>query len=275
MNKYLEDLKKELEKENISNIDEIIDKYEARYNFGLEAGLSDDEIIEMLGDIDDIVDKYKEEKETIKEDNDNNIEKPILYIKTVRDDVIIKESNDDSCHLYFENTKSSYYDVKNSKSKGIVIDYIKSMVLTLNKIHGTITIEIPKNKYFKTCEFNLGSSDFKTIDLNADKISLITTSGDLEISNLISKGDLSIHCVKSDIEIKKVECDGELHITNASGDIDIDYAKGKYIKIDTLSGDVNLKEAEGEINTKSITGDIHVNGKDFSNLRKNIGRMFR
>ena len=149
------------------------------------------------------------------------------------------------------------------------------MVLTLNKIHGTITIEIPKNKYFKTCEFNLGSSDFKTIDLNADKISLITTSGDLEISNLISKGDLSIHCVKSDIEIKKVECAGELHITNASGDIDIDYAKGKYIKIDTLSGDVNLKEAEGEINTKSITGDIHVNGKDFSNLRKNIGRMFR
>ncbi|MEE6208423.1 MAG: DUF4097 family beta strand repeat-containing protein, partial [Alphaproteobacteria bacterium] len=134
-----------------------------------------------------------------------------------------------SCHLYFENTKSSYYDVKNSKSKGIVIDYIKSMVLTLNKIHGTITIEIPKNKYFKTCEFNLGSSDFKTIDLNADKISLITTSGDLEISNLFSKGDLSIHCVKSDIEIKKVECAGELHITNASGDIDIDYAKGKYI----------------------------------------------
>ena len=45
MNKYLEDLKKELEKENIFNIDKIIDKYEARYNFGLESGLSYDEII--------------------------------------------------------------------------------------------------------------------------------------------------------------------------------------------------------------------------------------
>ena len=104
MKKYLEELKNELEKENISNKDEIFKKYEDRYNFGLEAGLSDEEIEEMLGDIDDIIEKYKEAEEEINENIDNEENKAILYVKVLRDDVVVRESKDDECHIYYENT---------------------------------------------------------------------------------------------------------------------------------------------------------------------------
>ena len=278
MSEYLNNLRKRLEEENISNIDEIMSKYEDRYNFGLEAGLKEKEIEQMLGDIEDIVNKYKTETvdvEFVNSKDDDEDYKPILYVKVLRDDIVIKESKDDECHIYFEKTKSSYYSVTNSKSKGIIINYLKNMVLTLNKIHGKITIEIPLNKKFRTCEFNLGSADLKSINLDAKKISLIAGSGDIEFDNFVSKGDLSIHLVSGDIECKKLECEGELHITTVSGDIDIDEAKANLIKIDTVSGDVSINKAEGKVDSKSISGDIHVNGGDFSNLKKNIGRLFR
>ena len=275
MKKYLEELKNELEKENISNKDEIFKKYEDRYNFGLEAGLSDEEIEEMLGDIDDIIEKYKEAEEEINENLDNEENKAILYVKVLRDDVVVRESKDDECHIYFENTKSSYYDVTNSKSKGVIVNYHKNMVLTLNKVNGKITIEIPRYKKFKSCEFNFGSADADIMNLNAKKISIVASQGDIKTKDLISSGDLSIHCVNADIECDKLECVGELHITNVSGDIDVDNAKASYIKIDTVSGDIKLKNADGKIDSKSISGDVHVNGEDFSNLKKNIGRMFR
>ena len=113
------------------------------------------------------------------------------------------------------------------------------------------------------------------MNLNAKKISIVASQGDIKTKDLISSGDLSIHCVNADIECDKLECVGELHITNVSGDIDVDDAKASYIKIDTVSGDIKLKNADGKIDSKSISGDVHINGEDFSNLKKNIGRMFR
>ena len=59
MEEFLKELEEKLKEKNIENWEEILDKYEKRFNFGLESGLSVEEIIRMLGSVDDIIDSYK------------------------------------------------------------------------------------------------------------------------------------------------------------------------------------------------------------------------
>ena len=54
--KYLEELKYALNERGIYN-SEIIAKYERRYNLGKEAGLSDEDILDMLGSPSDVAAK--------------------------------------------------------------------------------------------------------------------------------------------------------------------------------------------------------------------------
>ena len=46
---FIEELKNELNKHNVLEKDEILEKYSKRYDFGLEAELSCEEIEKMLG----------------------------------------------------------------------------------------------------------------------------------------------------------------------------------------------------------------------------------
>ena len=83
-NEYLSTLKDRLIKEKATNIDEIITKYENRFDLGYKASMSDDEIIESLGNIDDII--LKEVKKDNPSFNNVNVSLELdsfekLYIK--------------------------------------------------------------------------------------------------------------------------------------------------------------------------------------------------
>ena len=112
MEEFLKELEEKLKEKNIENWEEILDKYEKRFNFGLESGLSDEEIIRMLGSVDDIIDSYSK-----KEDRD--IDGLKIHVSTVADDVFFERSKDDTFHVYLENiNEDSYKIIKNEKRLG-------------------------------------------------------------------------------------------------------------------------------------------------------------
>ena len=119
MEEFLKELEEKLKEKNIENWEEILDKYEKRFHFGLESGLSDEEIIRMLGSIEDIIDSYSK-----KEDTDMDGLK--IHVSTVLDDVFFERSKDDTFHVYLENiNENSYKIIKNEKE--INIEYITYM----------------------------------------------------------------------------------------------------------------------------------------------------
>ena len=94
MKKYLERLSLALDKVNANNKSTIIEKYRKRYEFGLESGLSEQEIEEMLGDPETIAEKYRTETnnfENKRYDKEHN-----CVIKTVNDNITIKKWVTDS-----------------------------------------------------------------------------------------------------------------------------------------------------------------------------------
>ena len=69
MEEFIKELEEKLNENNISNVELIVAKYRKRYEFGLESGLSDDEIKSMLGSVEEIVNLYK---------NNNEFEESVL-----------------------------------------------------------------------------------------------------------------------------------------------------------------------------------------------------
>ena len=81
---FLKELETRLKEENIEDTDSIISKYEKRYNFGLESGLSEEEIENMLGSIDEIVNLHKT---TTRYEYKDNYGEMKLSVSTVSDNV--------------------------------------------------------------------------------------------------------------------------------------------------------------------------------------------
>ena len=111
---YLKELTNELNKHNVADKDEIIEKYSKRYDFGLESELSEEEIENMLGNPKDIVKKYirENEEEIIDFTNDDNGSfSKSLIVKTLSDDITITYANVDDIETSFEGIDKECYNI--------------------------------------------------------------------------------------------------------------------------------------------------------------------
>ena len=59
---FLKELREALEAKGVQNIEDILDTYSSRFDLGYEAGMTDEEILDMLGSIEDIVSSYTEKE---------------------------------------------------------------------------------------------------------------------------------------------------------------------------------------------------------------------
>ncbi len=101
------------------------------------------------------------------------------------------------------------------------------------------------------------------------KISLVTASGDVDISDIMS--DAEISTASGDIDAENVK--GFLKVNVASGDVDVKNTAGLIIAsasgditavdvdgdaiISITSGDIDLKNINGNIDLKTVSSDIH------------------
>lgn len=268
--KYLDRLSEELDRVNAKHKDDILEKYKKRYDFGLESGMKESEIEEMLGDPAEIAEKYRGDNPYTSDGFNKNYN---LSIKTVSDDIVIKKCKDDKAHVFFDDCDPEKYNIKNN-SDGIIIDYPKSKFFSFNrKSGGTITIEIPEDRLFYNAEINTASGDIKVEYLKAKKIEFIIASSDMVIHKL-DADKIKLTTVSGDIFIDKAKT-VDFTVSSVSGDVEANHIECESIFIDTISGDANIKEANGKLKTSSISGSIYVNGIECGNMKKYMKGMFK
>lgn len=276
-NEYLKELETKLKEVNANNISDILSKYEKRWDFSTEAGINDDEILDMLGTPDEVAAKYAnkiEEKYEYHEEEAKYKKGYNLIVKTLSDDVIIKVSPDDKNHVLFEDIDKDNYEIKTDTETGIYIAYRKSKFLSLNRRKsGKITISIPQNKVFDRIELSSTSGDEEIIDLRAKEVRLQMTSGDSEI-HLIEADEVTVNTVSGDFEIYKINAKN-VTLNTVSGDIDVDYITAGMTNIDSVSGDITVNKLEGDFKSSSVAGDVRVNNEECSNIAKKIKKAFK
>ena len=208
-----------------------------------------------------------------------------IEINTVSKNVIFRQTSDKTCRIEYTESSGDKFriEVKND-TLFIDSDFESNLLHGLNFfdfsfIHGDdIIVYLPDN--YKTLKVSTVSGDIRTEskEIEFDKVSLHTTSGDIKCEALFS--DLSAETVSGDINIRNSDDDkhapvsiktvsgditlahggiSELDINTTSGDVRLDRAAFENGKISTVSGDVKGSvNGEYKITTHTVSGDISV-----------------
>lgn len=258
---YLKKLKEKLEENDILDKENIYLKYEARYNFGLEAGLSEEDIEERLGSVDSIIEQFKTKEilpTTFKED---------INIKSTHDDIIFKvDDSIDKIKVQFDSISEEFYNVVEEGDK-ISITYLENKFLLVNRKEiGCVTILIPSNIKLGDISIYSTTGDISFDKLECDNFYLRTTNSDIKGTSLTCK-NVSFSNVNGDVFISKVISD-EGTISTVTGDYKSDYYKGD-LKINSVSGDVIIENYFGTYKASTVSGDVIINkNKENSILNK-------
>lgn len=254
---YISELRRALDNNSIANYTEIVEKYERRFDLGLEAGLSIDEIITMLGSVEDVVTMYLSKKVDLK-DTDfvfdvEDERKYSLNIKTNIADVDIVRGRKEGIVISMDNQTSNNVTVKNIDHKISIEDnFTKSIFVRGNK---TIKIEVGDEVVFDEINISTTSCDLDMCSLIVKELNYKTVSGDASMDKLTTK-QVKLYTVSGDIDIDKLLCN-EVKMTTVSGDIDIDYLEAKDAFISTVSGDINITGKCQNKKCQCVSGDIN------------------
>ncbi len=229
---YLNKLKELLKAENIENVDEIIEEVNQKFDLGMSAGLTDDEIISDIGSPEEILLKNKKEHKDTK----------ILDIEIAdpfSSDIIIRERSENGIDIRLS---------KELKDKlNVVITDDKISIKPFNKLN--------HYRNLRSCEINVQYGP----NINFNNVSLYTVSGDGVIDK-IKCNNAKIETVSGDFDINYLEAES-IVLKTVSGDIDIEKLKTISCTISTVSGDVNIASCIiKSLVASTISGDIDITG---------------
>ena len=271
---YLKKLEAELIYNKIKNKDEILDKIEKRYDFGIEAGLSEEKVEEMLGSVEEIVEEFKNE-ESGSDDFVDLTDKYKIEVSTLSDAIEFVKSNDDKVHVELVGVDESHYNIKKSDSS-LEIKYKKTKFFSLNrKKNAVIKIEIPTNASFSEVILATTSGDIKFDFIKSDVFKVNVVSADIKLCD-IDCNNFYLHTVSGDINIETLTTK-EIDISTVSGDVKFEFAVAESAIIDSVSGDVIITDGKvGNIKSTSVSGDIIINGEEkCTNVKNYVKGMFR
>ncbi|QIK69496.1 DUF4097 domain-containing protein [Erysipelothrix sp. HDW6C] len=122
-----------------------------------------------------------------------------------------------------------------------------------------IEVTIPDSK-FATIQARLTSGQLKFDRLNAEKILLDVTSGDIE-GKVLEGDSIAASSTSGSIEIDSII--GVYNVSTSSGDIEIESLLGSG-STSTTSGSTKIKSLDGVIKAQASSGDIEVDVLNFS-----------
>lgn len=292
MNKYLEDLKKELLKLNISKqeIEEIISDHVEMISEAQEEGLTDEELVTKFGNPADLAEELS--KDSSKQPENTNEYKlfktfPVVGefeevdVKLVSDDIHYEVGDNDSIEVYYKNIKDiDDYEIEFNKGKFVLRKVKKVKLFNFHTSSGTLLVKAPKAELKKFMLASV-SGDVELSDINTKKLKIATTSGDLVIGHIIGS-EVEITTVSGDSKVESLTSNevyfnavsGDFHVSNGtingdvtantvSGDFEINDFTAKEFDFKTVSGDLEASEFYPElVNLKSVSGDITINNTD-------------
>lgn len=269
---YLYNLRESLEKESIDDSEKIIEKIEKRYNLGLEAGLTEEEIEEMLGNVQDIVKQYVNTSDDIVIEDKKEYS---LDIRSISDDIIIDVIDTNEIEYELEAVNINYYDISFLDNE-LKIKYKKTKFLGLNrKSSGNILIKLPKSIKYNNLNISSTSGDIIIRgNIISNTIKINSVSGDISLDEM-SCDNMKVSTVSGDISSLSIE-GKDVYVDTISGDMGCNMLNSDNLSISTVSGDINITHANANIKASSISGEIIVNGQDVGvNVKKTIKGFFR
>ncbi|MCR5113244.1 MAG: DUF4097 family beta strand repeat-containing protein [Acholeplasmatales bacterium] len=275
---YIAALNRALMFYQIENKDEILKKYEKRYDFGIESELTEDEIEKMLGNPTEIAKKLSETKPIAKEEFSDSVEfKPNynLIIKTVNDNIVIRRSNDDKIHTYLDNTDMNAYTLKNNDIDGVMMAYKTGSWFSLNRRHnGALEIDIPEKTVFDKIEITSQVGQIVIeIPLEGNDITIEATSSNGDIADIMAN-NIYIHSVSGDMNFNKLSA-RTVKLSTVSGDLNVNQVDATDIIADSISGDIKVLASNARAKTSAITGDIIIGSSNTKNFKTKAKEFFK
>lgn len=270
-NEYLNDLKEKLINLDCKDVDSIIEKYSNRFELGYKANMSDEEIIDSLGDVEEIA--ALEVNSNIVNDKENDLKEKIvdidLELEYFEKFEISENEDDNAINLEIDREALDYVDFNKSEKvvtlktkkekKNILMNgFVNS---TMNgKYHGHLLI----GKNVKLNNVNIASANCRLdidVSLNIENtFNISTTAGDINFETINAK-KVQLNSTSGKIDGKTISAfDDNLNISTTSGNVDIETLKCKEsITLNLTSADIQLKEVEcNKFICNSTSGDVKI-----------------
>jgi DUF4097 and DUF4098 domain-containing protein YvlB len=306
MKKYLEDLRQELMKRNMSSdeIDEIIKDHEEMIESALAKGIDEEDLKTQFGDpkklADDLTgdaDSEKTEKSEKTESKDYEVYKSFdptgdsisVFVKLVSEDIAYRPSNNGKVNVLFKGVKDlKDYEVKYENNE-LIIEAPKQVgffFMRTSQSDASLIVEVPKALDFIQLKHKSVSSDVLVLDVNVKSFELSSTSGDIEVKdaklgltkwNTVS-GDIEVKNtsidtlnssqVSGDLALSKVQISGDIKLNTVSGDVEAEDTTCETCDYSSVSGDLKGKEFYPKaVLLKSVSGDIKITNKEVTDIK--------
>jgi len=122
------------------------------------------------------------------------------------------------------------FEFKHKQNGSLLKIWIEAPRSIMGRFEANLTLKVP---YSMDIDIRNSSGDVYIEEIAADKMKLVTTSGDIELKNI----------------------ETQLTISATSGDLEIDYLKGAILSAST-SGDQSLNHIRASISTRATSGDL-------------------
>lgn len=256
---------------NVKNKKEIMDKYSKRYDFGIESGMTEEEVEMKLGSPEDIIKQYindEVEGEIIDLTDDF-----IVDVRTISDDIELVYSKDNDIHVELININEDLYNVE-KKGNNVSITFKKTKFFSLNRRKsGTIKVEIPKGIKLKSVNLSTTSADIEAKSFKTERFKYNSVSGDGKFEDL-EADDFTYYAVSGDSSVKNLKAKNS-KIDIVSGDLEIKLFLSEEAKISTVTGDVLIRDGKiDNVSSSSVSGDILINGEPINQNVKNYVKGF-
>lgn len=247
--KFIAELTKKAQENNV-NVDELIQNYRNHYQLGLEAGLSEEEIMARFGSVEEIFGLKQQKSAT--------------YFKLFKvalihgGDLNITTSKDDDIHIDIEENAIDYYTTVISEDE-LIIEPLHKDVKIFKRISGDITISFPETTTFKKVDLKAISSDInsKNFGFICDDFCLNSTSGDADFI-YIKTNSAKFATVSGDVDITNM-FSSNCSIATVSGDFNTSRGAIYKLNASTVSGDIAINGKVEKVKSSSISGDITIN----------------
>ncbi len=265
---YLKELELYLDEYNVENKKDILKKYSKRYDFGLESGLNEEKIEEMLGNPKNIAQQYADIIDVDKiYDKDYEI-----IINLTTEDLIIKPSKDFNIHIELDDLEKDDYQIEKD-DKHLFIKRSKNNYFG-TKINGSIIIEIPERLKITKYDIKTISSDIELKEIYSEDLYLHTNNGDINV-DFIQSDNIKIETVSGDFNSDNIKTKF-INLETISGDFNISSIVSDELKAQSISGNININSAYvGKVTSNSVSGNILINGDEIGlNVKKSIKKTF-
>lgn len=184
-----------------------------------------------------------------------------IDIQTVASDVRFERSNDGKTRVesrhdaQIEETvevKSGVLTVRQKQArKGINIG------IDLSSEDDRLTVYLPQSAY-QTLGVETVSGEITLGELQVERASLNTVSGEIELQNLLVSGKMTLNTVSGDIELDRCDAD-KIEIGTVSGEVEGTLLSGKTFDVGTTSGEISVPASTpgaGLCEIGTVSGDV-------------------